>query len=203
MDLVYKVLASLGGVSFITTGLLAWVGKIYLETYKSRLNKEIAVFQSQLSATNERIKANLDNSVYVTKSYFDKELSAYSLIWSSMFETRESVLKLRPAMDHLDPNEQFEHRKLRRLNDFSVAFNKFVISVESNKPFISPEVYIILDSFRKACLSESIAFHHGDPESDWLNYWKVAELNRTTITKLFDDTCDAIRKRMHTLTVVT
>ncbi|ELJ6765669.1 hypothetical protein QYL57_005297, partial [Escherichia coli] len=111
MDLVFKVLASLGGVSFVASGIFVWIGKVYLERYKSRLNKDIAEFQSQLSATNERIKAKLDNSVYVTKAYFDKELSAYSLIWNSMFETRESVLKLRPALDHVDPNEPFEERK--------------------------------------------------------------------------------------------
>ena len=188
MDLVFKVLASLGGVSFVASSIFVWIGKVYLERYKSRLNKDIAEFQSQLSATNERIKAKLDNSVYVTKAYFDKELSAYSLIWNSMFETRESVLKLRPELDHVDPNE---------------PFNTFVTSVESNKPFISPEVYIILDRFRKECLSESISFKHSDPEFDGQNYWKEAELNRTTITKLFDETCDAIRDRMHTLTVVT
>ncbi|MCV5145360.1 hypothetical protein OFB99_11240 [Escherichia coli] len=120
-----------------------------------------------------------------------------------MFETRESVLKLRPALDHFDPNEPFEERKFRRLKVFFDAFNTFVTSVESNKPFISPEVYIILDRFRKECFSESISFQHGDPEFDWQNYWKEAELNRTTIIKLFDETCDAIRDRMHTLTVVT
>lgn len=203
MDLVFKVLASLGGVSFVASGIFVWIGKVYLERYKSRLNKDIAEFQSQLSATNERIKARLDNSVYVTKAYFDKELSAYSLIWNSMFETRESVLKLRPALDHVDPNEPFEERKFRRLKVFSDAFNTFVTSVESNKPFISPEVYIILDRFRKECLSESISFKHSDPEFDGQNYWKEAELNHTTIIKLFDETCDAIRDRMHTLTVVT
>ena len=111
MDLVFKILASWGGVSFVASGIFVWIGKVYLERYKSRLNKDIAEFQSQLSATNERIKAKLDNSVYVTKAYFDKELSAYSLIWNSMFETRESVLKLRPALDHFDPNEPFEERK--------------------------------------------------------------------------------------------
>ncbi|EQB7869097.1 hypothetical protein ACYUAC_004743 [Citrobacter amalonaticus] len=203
MDLFYKILASLGGISFIASGVLAWIGKVYLERYKSRLNKDIAEFQSQLSATNERIRAKLDNFVYVTKAYFDKELSAYSIIWSSMFETRECVLKLRPAMDKFDPEEPFEERKFRRLRDFADVFNTFVISVESNKPFISPEVYEILDSFRKECRSESIMFEHGNPELEWDTYWKQAELNRTTISKLFDDTCDAIRKRMHTLTVVT
>ncbi|EPV2480614.1 hypothetical protein VB266_18490 [Enterobacter bugandensis] len=203
MDLIYKVLASLGGISFIASGVLAWIGKVYIERYKARLNKKTAEFQSELSATNERIRAKLDNSVYVTKAYFDKELSAYSLIWNSMFETRESVLKLRPAVDQVDPEEPFEERKFRRLKNFAGAFNSFVISVESNKPFIAPEVYKILDSFRKECRSESILFEHGDPELDWVKYWKEAELNRTTISKLFDETCDAIRNRMHTLTVVT
>lgn len=78
MDLAYKILASLGGISFIVSGILAWLGKVYIEKYKSRLNKEYAEFQSQLSATNEKIRAKLDNSVYVTKAYFDKELSAYN-----------------------------------------------------------------------------------------------------------------------------
>lgn len=204
MELFYKILASLGGISFIVSGVLAWTGKVYIEKYKARLNKDAAKFQSQLSATNERIRAKLDNSVYVTKAYFDKELSAYNLIWNSMFETRENVLKLRPAMDQVDPEEPFEERKFRRLKDFSVAFNAFIVNVESNKPFISPEVYKILDSFRKECRSESILFEHGDPhlQNEWAKYWKEAEVNRTTISKLFDDTCDAIRARMHTLTVV-
>lgn len=203
MDLLYKILASLGGVSLIASGVLAWVGKVYLERYKSRLNKDIAEFQSQLTATNERVKAKLDNSVYVTKAYFDKELSAYSLIWSSMFETRENVLKLRPALDKVNPKEPFEERKFRRLGDFGVVFNKFVMSVESNKPFISPEVYDLLDDFRKACRSESISFEHGDPQIEWVKYVKEAEENRTIISRLFDETCDAIRNRMHSLTVVT
>ncbi|HFL9077961.1 TPA: hypothetical protein ACG5V0_004853, partial [Escherichia coli] len=132
----------------------------YLERYQSRLNKNIAEFHSQVSATNERVKAKLDNSVYVTKAHFDKELSAYSLIWNSMFETRESVLKLRTALDHFDLNEPFEGES------FSGAFNTFVTSGESNKTFISPEVYITLDRFRKEYLSESKSFQHGDPEFD-------------------------------------
>ncbi|MCU6283656.1 hypothetical protein [Enterobacter cloacae] len=202
MDLAYKILASLGGISFIVSGILAWLGKVYIEKYKSRLNKEYAELQSQLSATNEKIRAKLDNSVYVTKAYFDKELSAYNLIWNSMFETRESVLHLRPHLDHVDPAETFDERKLRRLRKFKDAFNLFVTSVESNKPFISPEVYSILDDYRKSCLTEAIMFEHGDPEAPNFEYWKEAELSRIAISKLFDDTCEAIRARMHTLTVV-
>lgn len=202
MELLFKILASLGGISFIASGVLVWVGKVYIEKYKARLNKDAAEFQSQLSATNERIKAKLDNSVYVTKAYFDKELSAYNLIWNSMFEVKESALGLRPPMDMVDPNEPFEARKFKRLRKFAETFNSFVISVESNKPFISPEVYKVLDDFRKACRSESTSFEHTDPESEWVRYWKEADLNRKTISQLFDDTCDAIRTRMHTLTVV-
>ena len=173
MDLVYKILASLGGISFVVSGILAWLGKVYIEKYKARLNREFAEFQSQLSATNEKIRAKLDNSVYVTKAYFDKELSAYNLIWNSMFETRESVLHLRPSLDHFDPAEPFDERKLRRLRKFKDTFNLFVTSVESN-----------------------------NPDEPNFEYWKEAELSRSAISKLFDDTCEAIRTRMHTLTVV-
>ncbi|WP_252146538.1 hypothetical protein [Escherichia coli] len=107
MDLVFKVLASLGAVFYCIWH--SYLGRESLFREISVAAKQnIAEFHSQVSATNERVKAKLDNSVYVTKAHFDKELSAYSLIWNSMFETRESVLKLRTALDHFDLNEPFE-----------------------------------------------------------------------------------------------
>ncbi|SFF34486.1 hypothetical protein SAMN05216563_12513 [Phytobacter palmae] len=192
----------LGGVSIILTTLIGFIGKLYFEKFKSRqdaLNKQL---QASIDAANSALKSKHESSVYVTKSQFDKEFSSYSSIWGAAFELKECVMELRPMLDFTDENESFEKRKERRLLKFKEAFNAFVIHSESNKPFLPLEVYERIELFRVECRKESILYHYGDPDRPVEEYWNVAEKNRKIISELFDEICEAIRQRLHALSVI-
>ncbi len=103
MEVFFNILATLGGVSAVLTGLFAYVGNARLESYKA-----------QLQAANEKVKSTLESSVHVSKSQFDKEFAIYHEIWACLIKLRARTLSLRPVLDHVDPNETEADRVSKR-----------------------------------------------------------------------------------------
>lgn len=202
MDYIDKIINMLGGVSVVITGVVAYVGKLYFEKYKTTQEARNKELQASIDATNAGLKSKLENSVYVTKNQFDKEFSAYSNIWGAMFELKESVVSLRPPLDYIDKQEKLEERKLRRLRKFKEAFNSLVAHVESNRPFIPVDIYASIREFQQCCRKESIEYEHASLNDAGMRYWKDAEENIKEVLKNLDNVCEVIRGRLYKLSVI-
>lgn len=202
MEWLEKIFNVLGGVSVIFTGVVAYVGKLYFERFKASQDAKNRDLQASIDATHAGLKSKLENSVYVTKNHFDKEFSAYSSIWSSMFELKESVVALRPTLDYVDESESLKERKLRRLRKFKDSYNLLVNNVESNRPFIPNDIYTVIREFQLCCRKESIEYEHSNLHEDGMQYWKDAESNTNEIIRVLDVVCEAIRSRLHKLSVI-
>lgn len=202
MEWLEKAINILGGVSIVFTGIIAYVGKLYFERFKTNQDARNKELQASIDATHAGLKSKLENSVYVTKNHFDKEFSAYSSIWGAMFELKESVVALRPPFDCVNEEESVSERKLRRLRKFKESYNLLVNNVESNRPFIPNDIYTVIREFQRCCRKESIEYEHSSLHENGMQYWKDAEANTNEIIKVLDIVCEAIRNRLHKLSVI-
>ena len=183
-------MGSLGGVSAVLTGLIAYLGSLRLEKYKA-----------DLQITNAKVKSLSDTSSYVSKTQFDKEFSIYQEIWIRLVDLRSKTLSLRPVMDNVDPNESEDERTQRRLKDFGESFYAFRDSIESNRPFYAYIVYESLNDVFTLCYEESIDYKCKDP--DWSKeYWEKSRENNKKIVSAIDLCCEKIRERIGSLAVV-
>ncbi len=191
MEVFFNILAALGGVSAVLTGLFAYIGNSRLESYKS-----------QLQAANEKFKSVLESSVHVSKSQFDKEFAIYHQIWACLIKLRARTLSLRPILDHVNPSETEEDRVNKRLTAFGETFYIFRDVMEENRPFYSITVYDSLQKIFNLCHEESIEYQC--KEDGWnVEYWKKAKTNHEKITSEIEACCELIRTRITSLSVAT
>ena len=190
MEIFAVIMGSLGGVSAVLTGLIAYFGNLRLEKYKA-----------DLQITNAKVKSLSDTSSHVSKTQFDKEFSIYQEIWIRLVDLRSKTLSLRPVMDHVDPNESEDERTQRRLKDFGESFYAFRDCIEKNKPFYAQIVYESLNDVFDLCYEESIDYQYKDP--GWSKeYWEKSRENNKKIVSGIDVCCEKIRERISSLAVV-
>lgn len=175
---------------------------MYFEKFKANQETKNRELQASIDAASAGLRSKLESSFYVTKSQFDKEFSAYDVIWNAVFELKESVLQLRPVLDYFDKNKSFSERKLRGLRKFKDSFNLLVNYVESNRPFIPIDIYANIYAFRTSCQIESISYEHGNPDYDGADFWRDMEENKTEIIRLLNIICEDIRIRLFNLSVI-
>lgn len=202
MDILFKAINVLGGVSLVITAIVGYFGKLYIEKFKSNQDATNKELQAKIDATSAGLKSKLEKSVHVTKSYFDKEFLAYSEIWGLMFSLKEHTVSLRPVLEYVDATETLDERKSRRLKAFTESFNSLVRRVESNRPFIPIEIYENIRAFQIVCRKESIGYEHGNPYGDGMSYWGESEENVAEIIRMLDVVCEDIRSRLHNLSVI-
>lgn len=190
MEVLFKILATLGGTSSILLGLVAYFGKLRLETYKA-----------DLDATKERLRASLENSTHVTKIQFDKEFSIYHEIWKCLVDLKKSTLSLNPSAAELFPDADNEESRTRRLQNFMNALEPFSDSIEKNKPFYSKEVYDSLFKIFQFCFFEGI--HKSPLRSSFPEeVWNRVLVKQDAIISEIDVCCEQIRSRVSSFSVV-
>lgn len=190
MENISEILGLLGGVSVVVTGLIAYFGKLRLEKYKSDLH-----------STNQKLKTLLEQSSHVTKAQFDKEFEIYHEIWSALIPLRQHTMQLRPMLDQFDPKELEEERIRKRLFKFGEAFNVYHDLIEKNKPFYSEKVYLSLSKVLGLCYVEALDYGNKD-DRNLKEYWQQQREKREIICQSIDDSCEIIRSRIESLSII-
>lgn len=190
MKTLSEILGLLGGASVVITGLIAYLGNTRLEAFKSNL-----------AVANNKINAFIDRSTHVSKAQFDKEFGVYQEIWEAMIPLRQSTLTLRPMLDQTDPNQPEEERIKERLQKFGPAFMTYRDIIEKNKPFYAESVYEKLFKVLELCHTEAIEYQFKD-DRNLKDYWEGQRKNHVAINKAIDDSCESIRKRIESLSVM-
>lgn len=202
MKWFYDALNILGGISFVSVVVIGYLAKLYFERYKRKQDEKIKNLQSRLDLTNAEVKSQLEKINHVSKAQFDKEFSIYHEIWSCIFEVVDSVSKLRPVLDHVDPKESREERKQRRLTAFYDKYNPLVVAIESNRPFYFEQVYKLVCEYRDLCRKEAFEYQHGEDLSNFKDYWESHENNMKLIKEVMEKCSEAIRDRIYSLTII-
>jgi hypothetical protein len=189
MDTFAIFLSILGGGSAVVNGLLAYLGKLRLERYKS-----------ELEATNKRLSLLMDKELHISKTQFDKEFTIYQDVWSKLVVLKAATISLRPELDIVDRKESDEDRKKRRLGLFSDALIAFQGSMEMNRPFFAESVYAKMTEIMRVCHLEGMQYSRQNDFRD-LKSWDKAEKNRDAIIDGIENCCTMIRNRIHSVEV--
>ena len=200
MENVGTVVAVLGGIQAVLTGLVAWLGKVWLGRAlakdKARLDADLESLRSQLAATNQRLQATLDQHLHVQRLLFEKEFASLQAIWATLVVLRDTAMGLRPALDLHDPAESLDQRKTRRLKAYYDAHQVFAKAVEQNRPFFAEGIYQELVTLHRLLHSEAIEYQHHDPKETFAGYWERAAKNRERVITSIEAICTAIRQRL-------
>ena len=185
-----EILGYLGGISVIVSGLIVYFGKGLMEYY-----------QNYLEVTNKRVDAVLDRANHVSKTHFDKEFLIYQEVWEKLVPLRQYTLSLRPVFDSYDPSKSEEERIEDRLSEFHPALIEYRDVLEKNRPFYEVKVYESLNEILKLCYSEAVDYKL-TPKGEFKEYWKSQKENRDSILTAIDESCELIRTRIQSLSVI-
>ena len=202
-EVLNQIFALLGGVTVIVAALFAFIGKLWLsriiEKDKHQLQKQILSINDELSTTSKKLEAELQRSIHIGKVQFEHEFSIYKEVWVTLIELRMATMRLRPALDHINPDQSEEERTKERLNAFYAPFQEFRNVIEKNKPFYSSKVYESLEAVLEVCYGESVDFEYKERKKS--EYYKEARENHKKIIESIDRTCEAIRNRNNEVSV--
>ena len=187
MDFLTSVTTGLAS-SVVSATLLTFIFNVLLERHKSELQQEMETLRRKLELTN-----------HVSRSQFDKEFFAYQKFWKFLIPARISVLSLRPMMDSVDPNEEEEVRKKKRLRKFYDSLIPLRDCIEENKPFVDEDVYKKMAEIVKASREEAIDYQYSDDRGR--EYWDTQRENHKNIELLIDEACKNIRHRLTTVVI--
>ncbi|EHC07694.1 hypothetical protein Sbal625DRAFT_0025 [Shewanella baltica OS625] len=198
MESYNEIIKILGGTTLVLAALFGFIGKVWLakivENYKVNLQQQLLEVQSDIDATNKKLNAKLQSATYISQIQLEHEYKIYQEIWVLLVELKTSTLRLRPAMDYVEPNQSQEDRIRERLQVFAEKFNAVFKALEHNRPFYPHEIYQVLDHVCEKCRHESIDSE--DIERNNSEYYKEARKNQQEIVALINSACDSIRTRL-------
>ena len=192
-----EVITVLGGYTLVVGGLFSVLARIWVLRLVER---EKFSLQRQLDETNRSLQAELDRKLHIGKTQFDREFSCYQSIWACLVDLRNSTLQIRPTLDFIDPDENKEQRRKRRITKFSEHYNLLQEQIHKNRPFYSASVYDSLCEVVKLCHEEAVDADF--VERTQREYWQESRENHKKIVAAIDACCEAIRSRISAVEVV-
>ena len=144
-----SVLVSLGGGGAIVLALSGWLGKVWAERFlekdRAAHAAKIELLKNDLDRTTRQYQAEIEKTLFVTKTHFESEFAILREIWQRVSEVRVSMLRLRPSKGF--PNEPHEQVQYMQQNYpiFSNDLEALLHAVDHNSPFYPQEIFTLLD----------------------------------------------------------
>jgi hypothetical protein len=168
-----EVLALFGGIQVVLTGLVAYLGKIWL----TRLH--------------EKLKNNLEKSLYVFRAGFDVEFKLYQDLWAKVAAVRRAI---RSGLAVGASAEPFETDQFSR--DVERSIEEVRNLAEMQRPFFAAGVAERLNLVTELVThwSASWARTESSSRAAWLMGEGFSHLHK--LNKAIDALCEAIRSRI-------
>lgn len=155
-----------------------------------------AIQQKQI----ERLKAENLKSVHVHRLQFEKEFEIYNKLWENLVELSLTVKSLRPRGEFVDPKKTKEEIINEKHTEFRKYYNLVVNMVYKNRPFYSKEVFEALELLITKSKFEFMEVL-SNPDKKSHEYWEGGEITFNEVTRMIDNICEEIRKRIGLLEV--
>ncbi len=201
-------------------GLSKWLGKVWagrmlqtekamfakeLEELKAKYAHELEEHKDALARSKSVLQAEIDRSVFVSRTHFETEFEAYKQAFKALADVRLCMGSVRPMIEITPANESEEDRKKRlaeRLNELADAHNVAVAVVENQSPFYTNEVYPALQECLAAARLEVANVRTAGLQT-FTPYWylKGQERMGEFMTAYFK-VCEMVRNRISTLQVI-
>jgi hypothetical protein len=152
------VLASLGGGGVIVVLLSSWLGKVWanriLEQDRLKYSTAMEKLKSELDRTTRLFQAEIEKTIFVTKTHFETEFQILREIWQEVSVVRASMSPLRPKFDIVDVRQTPAERLKESFEAYVPVVTKLIESVDHNSPFYPQEIYETLDQTVRIALRE-------------------------------------------------
>jgi hypothetical protein len=193
------------GAQWIVTVLVGLV-LIGLQAYVVMKSKNVATHQDVDTLTRvvegikadhardlERLKSDLLKDVESHRLRYETELRTYKEIWTAAYEVFNAASALRPYSP-LRSSEAEQQRDHDSIKAFLLAAMNYDALVWKHRPFYPNEVYMQLTELGGLFGGELRRTYQQDVTPEVMT---EAVLNRVSIIDAINDTCEAIRKRLH------
>lgn len=157
-------------------------------------SRELEHFRSQSAALLEQERAALARQGFVHQKQFEKEFEVYTVLWKALVKLKARTTELRPELDYVNPDENEEERKKKRLGGFREAYNDLRGIVHDNRPFYSQAVNDLAIALVKIAFKEALQYQSKVP--DGMDYWEAAAAHIDRIEELIEEICSAVRGRI-------
>ena len=127
-ELSWEFIAVFGGVQAVLTGLLGFLGKMWLGR--------------TLQSEKTKLEAMVEKSLYMQKVQFDTEFQIYSQLWEELCNVRNTIENISWHRErHTDPRKSSYEEKCKNYYDSVTSLKSLV---ESKRPFYSAEIANLL-----------------------------------------------------------
>jgi hypothetical protein len=204
------VIVSLGGGGLIVFALSSWLGKVWaariLEQDRAKYTTEIERLKGSLEQTNRAFQAEIDKTLFVSKTHFETEFDLLREIWASVSAVRTAMSQLRLS-SRIGPVDQTREQQNSELNErfgeFNQTLNRLRQAVDDNSPFYPTEIFVVLDRLILTAQSErdDIKLTMGTEEAFSFQWYKRGRENFMRYMEEVEKVSALIRERLAKLSV--
>lgn len=199
---------ALGG-SAVVFSLSRWLGDIWLKRIilkeKSRYDREIETLKARFSQDLENYKARIDRSVFVTRSHFETELSAYKLAYEGLGDIRLLMAGMRPMLGFTSEADT-EEIKLSalgvKLQELAQIHDKTMKTIENLCPFYPQDIYEKLSQCLCAVRGEILDVRTGGKNTFGIEWFRKGRDRMDAFLTAYQAATEAIRDRISNLAVI-
>jgi len=167
------------------------------------ITRKVESVKTEYMSQLEKLKSELDKTVYISKVQFEAEFNIYKEIWSELINLEHATKELRPMLDSgYKPGETKEQRKAERSKIAQEAHQSFVKLIDKYRPFYPQKIWEELNKLLNITWGEAVDYFVGDPKADHCTYWKESKENMDNIVVEINLICEAIRNRLAEVKIV-
>lgn len=194
----------------IVFALSSWLGKVWaariLEQDRAKYTAEIERLKSSLEQTNRAFQAEIDKTLFVSKTHFETGFNLLREIWTSVSAVRTTMSQLRPSLriGPADQTREQENSELdKRFREFNQTLNSLRQVVDDNSPFYPAEIFVVLDRLILAAQSkrDDIQLSIGTEEAFSFQWYKRGRENFGRYMEDVEKVSALIRDRLAKLSV--
>jgi hypothetical protein len=197
----------LGGLATVY-GLSRYLGLIWLERQKAAYGKEFEEFKNALERDKQRIQAEIDRSVFVTRAQFDTEFTAMKDVFSLLSETLLTINGVRPMTEIVSDNMSIEERRsqvLSTIGELQTASNDLITRATALCPFYPADLFDCVRECHSTATLEARLARTGlhVQGHEFSHEWrKSGEANQKEFKAAYDRAASIIRSRIERLAVL-
>jgi hypothetical protein len=163
----------------------------------------LAKIKSGHSRQEEKQKAALANATFVTRQHFETEFSAMKEVFKRLAELRLAMNTVRPPeREFPKPEGPSVISLIADLSTFTSAYNSFVTTVESLRPFYQETLHEALSHCKSAASIELTEVRIQLPPTDRTTWYEEGNRNRREYMLGYLRASTAIRSRISELAIL-
>lgn len=174
-------------LSALVSGAISWL--ITRDTTRKQLEqqKELGELQAKIKDTEQKLQANLDTKVHVSKAQFDLEFEAYRQIW----EVFTLMIMLSAEINYINDNQ----KQLEIYKKVFKSFEKLAALSIQYQPFISENVFNSISGALKK-------FEHAPTEPITSDSKEILNKGLSEFIKVSRYVSNEIRERLQVISIV-